>query len=220
MNIDLQNDRQSIPAEFLNPEFVITLNEIRSIICKCDDSADNPNDRVLRNVCLYISKEETESYCLDAYSIYFGFDVYNDSKDDENICGTGEIERTHITSFESLLEILKLISANMQATEAADKEGIMNSKDRAAMILLNLSYFLNQNALLKFNGTAMYIFTPKHTDEYDKDAKSQIPEWVSKYFNVNYTGFGTCMSKEEEEYNYKTFKERFYKFLYCSVCLD
>lgn len=209
MRINLQDDypHSTFPAEFLNPEFVITLNEIRSIVCKCDDTNLNLDSRQLYNVLLSVTEDdEFKTYCI---SLKFDFGN-RDNRHPEYIHGWIEQK---FYSFEGVVNILKSISANMRAIEAADENNTLSSRDRAAMILHNFSHYLEAVIVLQDgnNWTDIGVLNIKGNNEDAEMYKPLIPEWVTTRFNVSYTGFG--YGYEEEDLKDLAIKERFFKFI-------
>lgn len=207
MKITLQNDlpESYLPQEFLDPEFVITLKEISSIIRQCEGWSPLPDNRecfrtddvCLHNVILEIIEEE-----FDVYSISLSFDFGNTE--------TRGILETRMYDFKDVVTKLKLILANMRAIESAESNVTLSSRDRAVMILRNFSHYLHAVIILRDrDGDDACILCIKDADNYV--SKLPIPDWVSRAFNASYTGFGYF--DPEEDLEDKTIKERYFQFI-------
>ena len=207
MKITLQNDlpMSDLPQEFLDPEFVITLKEISSIIRQCEGWSPLPDNRecfrtddvCLHNVILGIIEEGFREY-----SIFLSFDFGNTE--------TRGILETRMYDFKDVVTKLKLILANMRAIESAEPNVTLSSRDRAVMILRNFSHYFHAVITLqdRYDHDAC-ILCIKDADNYV--SKLPIPAWISRAFNVSYTGFG--YSNTEEDLEDKTIKERYFQFI-------
>ena len=207
MEITLQNDlpRSYLPQEFLDPEFVITLKEISSIIHQCEGWSRLPDNRecfrdddvCLHNVILRIIEEE-----FQVYSICLSFDFGNTE--------LNGILEAKIETFEEVVTTLKLILANMKAIESAEKNVTLSSRDRAVMILRNFSHYLHTVITLQDRHYEdACILCIKDADNYV--SKLPIPDWISRAFKVSYTGFG--YGNDKEDLKDKTIKERYFQFI-------
>lgn len=160
-------EQHEIIPEFFNVEFVTVIKEIEKIVSKCDESAINPDDRLIQNFELTF-----EHIHDDRFTIACDFNFYGQETGVEIADYTPHNVKTHIKT-------LTDISANMFDIVDHDKDHNLTGRDYVIMLILNFSHYLNTDPIVW--GLGHFITLQYKAAEV---TENRIPAYLAESFNL------------------------------------
>jgi hypothetical protein len=183
-------EQHEMIPEFFNVEFVTVIKELEKIVTKCDESAVNPEDRLIQDFELIVEHIYDDRFivscCFDLYGQETAIQISDDLPCDVN---------RH-------MKRLTDITANMFDIIDHDKDHNLTGRDYVIMLILNFSHYLKTNPRLWESGN-FYTLQYNAAEVTGK----RIPAYLAESFN-----FYGVKEKDETILDKMNLADRFSEF--------
>lgn len=183
-------EQHEMIPEFFNVEFVTVIKEIEKIVSKCDESAVNPEDRLIQDFELTFEHVHDNRFTMAC-----DFDFYGQE------AGI-EITDNIACSVKEIIKTLTNISANMFDIVDHDKDHNLTGRDYVIMLILNFSHYIKTEPYIW--GLGNFITLQYHTAEVTDE---RIPAYLAESFS-----FYRSKEKDETILDKMNLAERFSEF--------